>query len=1242
MDTMLSIYRIISFLFTAKKTTEYEKLIQELNTRHDDNEVKLDKSQQSVVELRKQLDDVRGDVIRYQQSIARLETENIEFKRQRDTLTTERDALQSVLESRSAEIDRLKGDVRELEKQLTAAINAKYEAIQKYDDIQAKETSLDFKERRMEQDKNILTKQLQSMTDSYNSTMEELMAMRRERQQQRMSLEAKLNERVDELNITQSTVQHLRDSNKLLQDRLDEVSAKRKEEADELVKMVECYKNELMAKTKLADICKAGSEDSKKHANELTSAVTELKKMLNDAVNEYGELETRYKGDALQHSEDIKDKESIIDNLKGELKNANDLLKAAQDENLEHAVERFAPSAAATSKIIKSGMTLTEIYTEYVKTAEKLRLEERERTKLEIQLKEILQEIEERAPEINKKSIEFEKMVETNAQIKEQMDNMITERVIEREQLQEISAKYAYLERENKRLKNSQSDLSRQVCFLLKEIEQMRGGIVSQPADTSTSSEMTAGEVITKNLVTFNNIDELHDKNQKLLLLVRDMSKRLEEFEQIQSDFDHHSYEAKIADYAKRLENMEITQRHQSQLIQTYIQQRDRYKLLYFEIMKDVGKPILNASLDGSMVDNMEVVDDEAPNQSSSNVASNAQAQVTDKAVADLTAKLKDAEKTLQKLKDEHAEYRKERMANDKLMNDQFNTMRNELRELTTTNCKLKNNYEFKVEKVKTLEKDVIDAKKQISALEERNKIYDTTVAKQENQVTYLREELFTTQKQLSLSEVANKNIKQQYEVLRDSEARSQAEREALYGERQKQNIVLNNLEMLKCQLERSENDGRARAEQRLDETTRECSALRRHLQEEQDRFRELSADLERKTKTALDKAAEEKAEVEKLQNDLKALRQDLADKTGQIDVLSQKLQDALTPNKGDNPVAKANKRAKDFQNKFESASVEVEHLTKDLEISRATIEQYGNIAKESELQLNDLTERYNEYRTNTERELQETKASESNLLSRVAELETEIKLQINDAHMSNTDSNDQLMKTQQELKDALEQISKNNGSIRDLREQVNVLTAELKSTSDKYTRAISLHTSDLQAFTDCKEKLSKIEESVGRMRTERDDAVAALKASQDGSATTHQLLTQKNQDFDKRLEEMNAQNAALHDQLQLLSSTVTTYTASVNNSMVEDGDASMNDSTHNDSILNRSVNDADGRDKLMSIIKYLRTEKDVALANVDVLRNENIRITAEIKILKGKYPNRPSHMYLLFSIYLFCFQILS
>jgi nucleoprotein TPR len=55
--------------------------------------------------------------------------------------------------------------------------------------------------------------------------------------------------------------------------------------------------------------------------------------------------------------------------LKKELADVNELLKAAKQGTLDAAIESLSPSAAATSHLIKSGMTLTQIYSQYFRRA---------------------------------------------------------------------------------------------------------------------------------------------------------------------------------------------------------------------------------------------------------------------------------------------------------------------------------------------------------------------------------------------------------------------------------------------------------------------------------------------------------------------------------------------------------------------------------------------------------------------------------------------------------------------------------------------------------------------------------------------------------------------------------------------------------------------------------------------------------------------------------------------------------
>lgn len=57
----------------------------------------------------------------------------------------------------------------------------------------------------------------------------------------------------------------------------------------------------------------------------------------------------------------------------------------------EEKVEGMFPTAASTSKMLKSGMTLTEIYNEYVQASDALLLEKEENKRLNSYLDNILQ-----------------------------------------------------------------------------------------------------------------------------------------------------------------------------------------------------------------------------------------------------------------------------------------------------------------------------------------------------------------------------------------------------------------------------------------------------------------------------------------------------------------------------------------------------------------------------------------------------------------------------------------------------------------------------------------------------------------------------------------------------------------------------------------------------------------------------------------------------------------------------------
>lgn len=401
------------------------------------------------------------------------EEELANIRREKNTIVDERDSLLKVIERQNTKLERQQEEIQSYQQQLKAAINSKCEAIARLDEIKSKESALDFKERRMDDERTMMQNQIQTLSEDLNRNILELQKIRRDNTMQNMHLETRLSEKIEELKIVQSQSVQYKETIDRLTLSVQELSTRMHNQNDEANKMMEYYKKELDAKTKLADIYKSNYEDTEIEHGELKAAINDLKRMLAEASDKYGELETKLKATNLKYEQELEEKDKIIESQKTEITHANDLLKEVQNETMETAISKIAPSAAVASRLIRADMSLTELYSLYVKTSEDLELKKRESSRLNLQLKTILHELGENAPLIKKQELQYEKLVETNNILAHQRDELLAKKTDMEELLEDAHSKIRHMERENKKLKHSQNDLSRQVCYLLKEVEQV-------------------------------------------------------------------------------------------------------------------------------------------------------------------------------------------------------------------------------------------------------------------------------------------------------------------------------------------------------------------------------------------------------------------------------------------------------------------------------------------------------------------------------------------------------------------------------------------------------------------------------------------------------------------------------------------------------------------------------------------------------------------------------------------------
>lgn len=562
---------------------------------------------------------------------------------------------------------------------------------------------------------------------------------------------------------------------------------------------------------------------------------------------------------------------------------------------------------------------------------------------------------------------------------------------------------------------------------------------------------------------------------------------------------DQASFESKLEMYAKRLQDMQESTDYQTRMMDKCIQMRDRYKKQYQDLLKQTsnnsGSSSLRipASFNGSLAggtDMMDVNDDaeNTPCASTSGLSDLTSIADKERKIGNLEAKIKETEEQLKVLKEEYETYRKEKLTNDKMLNEQFDTMRTELREMSTSNCKLLAQVEHQTEQLKLQQKNCLTYKKQIQTLEERNKIYETTIIKHETSLQYLRDDSLNSQSKLSRAEVQVEQLIHENRILKDKESRLQSEREMLYRERQSQNLLNTNLQFIKNSLERSEADDKQTMQKTIENMTRELSALRRRLQEEQDRFRELTSHLERQTKSAQDKMEVEKAVADKCRDEIVALRTEIEQKGLKIEKLSTKLQESLTPTESDNPIAIANKKVRDLMLQLQESQVEIDSLQKELLAAREHSKQYCNMADATQKEIDEMRIQHNEFRQKIEADLAHTRKQENHYREKYEEAATEISLDLANSRLNaGGDPNTELHKAQTELKESLLKISENNRDLRDLRDRCDQLQSSLDAAETKYGNEMLLHSNDIKVMSMIKEDMHKMRQQMNDMKLAKD-----------------------------------------------------------------------------------------------------------------------------------------------------------
>ncbi|NXF99080.1 TPR protein, partial [Sakesphorus luctuosus] len=472
-----------------------------------------------------------------------------QLNREKEELEAEKRDLVRTSERRSQEVEHLNEDVKRLNEKLTEANTEKAKLQLKLDELQTSDVSMKYREKRLEQEKELLQNQNTWLNAELKAKTDELLHTARDKGNEILELKCSLENKKEEVSRLEEQVNSLKQSNENLQKHVEELLNKLKEAKEQQASMEERFHNELNAHMKLSNLYKSAADDSEAKSNELTGAVEELHKLLKEA----GEANKA----AQEHLAEVEESKAVmerdlrekISKLEKELENANDLLSATKRKGAilsEEELAAMSPTAAAVAKVVKPGMKLTELnasktnrkplflqlYNAYVESQDQLHMEKLENKRINKYLDEIVQEVEAKAPILKRQREEFERSQKAVASLSAKLEQAMKEIHCLQDKADQANKHASFFERESQRLEVRVKDLSQQICVLLMELEEARGNHVIRDEAVSSADISSSSEVITQHLVSYRNIQELQQQNQRLLVALRELGEAREKEEQ--------------------------------------------------------------------------------------------------------------------------------------------------------------------------------------------------------------------------------------------------------------------------------------------------------------------------------------------------------------------------------------------------------------------------------------------------------------------------------------------------------------------------------------------------------------------------------------------------------------------------------------------------------------------------------------------------------------------------------------
>lgn len=891
-------------------------------------------------------------------------------------------------------------------------------------------------------------------------------------------------------------------------------------------------------------------------------------------------------------------------------------------------------SAAATSF---DNLSITEVYHQLMQTQRELIQEQTKRQETEVYLNQILRDIESKAPLIAKQKRDYQRIVQSHTQLTETLDGYVDENSKLKVTLHELENRFNQVNKDLTVVTMTNHDLIQQVQNLLKQQTSVLGSsgprlpfaspsagefgsgeVRGQVAMIEDENRTDAHDVISTHLVSFNNIEELQEKNVQLLQTIRRLTTEREQQEALLSQLQGqqrggNANVEQFNDLEGQVQALRADQEKSEEMMKVLIQQRDMYRSMvtsgdYSASTSSVLSPA-RASI--SATPSMALV---SQHQSPSKIADDQEVEIVQ-----LRSRYNTLQQENEKLKDRMSRYEE----SDASLNQELSKTKEEFIQTKIQLSSQQTEFRFLTERCQRFENQLkLVQKENIESLQRRSELEENILSLQKelHQKDNSIHEYFTEIRQLR-DQYRQKEI--DYEVSKASEQRLASQINDLKEELKRHSQLTEHLHRIEISLS-------SRAEEEKQFLLQEKEALktaydsyRRSSEEKLVALEQSLRIQEREVKTLSNKLETKEQECISLQRSFlneQSLHSIAAERIQALERQIMIQQEKFTQSTGTTIVESV------LEKELQEKEIQLSKVTNELESQRSlvkmseqSVEQFKRIAQANEILVKELKEKQEEeskqfqlqYQTIVQQyELlkQETATSQSSSNQLLQDLENS-RQELQQKSQQYSEHLQQLVATIQQLTQEKLLLQQNYEVVKS---DADKLQQASLASFENYERELQLHAESEKKLREergqhakTKEKLLTAEEKLGVLSA--DLIKHQQKANDDLSASKAEIVH-----LNELLSNLQQSNDLLHQQVQSYGQQVEKFQNERYSSLtISNSESAMvSDVVPAEEVVELRKNLSEMRE----LLRYLKRDKEMLLTRLNVVESENHRYSNQIQ----------------------------